>query len=48
MFQVPGPPHPPWHGHGHNPSTPLPPVEWVGPGKGGVIQLEPTGMQLVG
>ena len=34
---VPGsgsPPHPPCHGHGHNPSTPLPPVEWVGPGKG--------------
>ena len=34
---VPGsgsPPHPPCHGHGHNPSTPLPPVKWVGPGKG--------------
>ena len=34
---VPGsgsPPHPPCHGHGHNPSSPIPPVEWVGPGKG--------------
>ena len=47
MFQVPGPPlHPPCHGHGHNPSTP-PPVEWVGPGKVGVIQ-PPTNSNVTG
>ena len=36
---VPGsgsPPQPPCHGHGQSPSTPLPPMEWVGPvGRGG-------------
>ena len=47
-FRVP-PPHPPCHGHGHNPSTPLPPVEWVGPGKGwGPSNSNQQEMQLVG